>query len=559
MTAPDDIGSSPRLDDARLERVAGQRESLQAVAAALAASNDPRAVAARILEAARSVLDAPEGWVVALTDDGDAVELLSSAGYDPDSLEPWTRVLLSAPVPMAAVVRTGTALIHRSAADRRAEFPALVAAGPGLTPTEGSAVLPLGLEGRTIGALAIAFHEPRELSNDERWFLEALAAQGSQALDRARLFAQVQERDARLRFTLEASGTGTWEWDIVRDRLEWSLEMLRIHGALDGPPPGVGEWLDMVDDRDRRRVREAIRVALRTGETSAVEFRVVTPAGGLRWVHAAGRMLRGADGHPARVLGTGRDITDQKLAEAERDRMLETERETARFREAFIGVVSHELRTPITTIFGGARVLARRWRELEPAARDDILRDIVDDSDRLYRMVEDLLVLSRAERGMLQVDDEPIHLGRIVERVVASEAPRWPEVAFEVHVPGDLPSAAGEDTYIEQVLRNLLGNAAKYGGTGSLVRVEVSAAEQDLILSVLDEGPGINPEEAEQLFELFYRSPTVAPLVTGAGIGLFVCRQLVQAMGGAITAGPRPGGGAAFTLTLPRFQDDEPG
>jgi len=267
---------------------------------------------------------------------------------------------------------------------------------------------------------------------------------------------------------------------------------------------------------------------------------------------------RGADGHPARVLGTGRDITTHKLAEAERDRMLEAERERGRLREAFIGVVSHELRTPITTIFGGARVLARRWRELDPVARDDILGDIVDDSDRLYRMVEDLLVLTRVERGMLEIGDEPIHLGRIVERVVASEQPRWPGVGFEVDVPAGLPSATGEDTYVEQVLRNLLGNAAKYGGPGTAVRVELDADADDVILRVLDEGPGIDPAETERLFELFYRSPAVVPLAGGAGIGLFVCRQLVEAMGGTITGERRSGGGAAFTVRLPRCADDDP-
>lgn len=558
MTAQQDPASPPPIVDPALERAAGQRESLLALAASLARSLDPRAVAARLLEVACSTLGAPEGWVVALSEDGEAVDLLASAGYPQETLEPWSRVPLELPVPMTRVIQTGRPLFHRSAAERRTDFPALASPRAGQGSTEGSAVVPLGVEDHRIGALAVAFREPRDLSADERWFLESLAAHGSQALDRARLFAQVEDRDARLRFTLAASGTGTWEWDIVRDRLDWSPEMLRLHGLADGTAPGVAEWLDMIDSHDRRAVREAVRETMRTGETVSVEFRVHARDGEVRWVHAAGRVLRGADGHPARVLGTGRDITTHKLAEAERDRMLEAERERGRLREAFIGVVSHELRTPITTIFGGARVLARRWRELDPVARDDILGDIVDDSDRLYRMVEDLLVLTRVERGMLEIGDEPIHLGRIVERVVASEQPRWPGVGFEVDVPAGLPSATGEDTYVEQVLRNLLGNAAKYGGPGTAVRVELDADADDVILRVLDEGPGIDPAETERLFELFYRSPAVVPLAGGAGIGLFVCRQLVEAMGGTITGERRSGGGAAFTVRLPRCADDDP-
>jgi PAS domain S-box-containing protein len=542
--------------DTVLERVAGQRVRLQVVASALAQSLDPEAVAAQILEAACAVLDAPRGWVVGLSDDGEAVEMLAASGYAAETVEPWARVPLAAPMPMTEVVRTGRPLFHRTAEERLAAFPALRVPGAVDADTVGSAVIPLGFEGRTTGALAVGFTAPRDLDDDERWFLQALAAQGSQALERARLFAQIQERDARLRFTLAASGTGTWEWDLVRDRLDWSPEMLRLYGLGDGPAPGVGEWLEMIHRDDRPAVRAAVRDCLRTGETYDVEFRVVAPDGSERWAHAVGRMVRGADGHPARILGTSRDITDRRRAESERDRMLKAEREAARLRDAFIGVVSHELRTPITTIFGGTRILARRWREMEDAARDDILRDVVEESDRLYRLVEDLLVLTRVERGTLDAGDEPVHLGRLLERVVASERPRWPEVRFETAVPPDLPSAAGEDSYLEQVLRNLLGNAAKYGGAGSTVRVAADAADDTVSLHVLDEGPGIDEAEADRLFELFYRSPTTAAAVTGAGIGLFVCRQLVGAMGGTITAHRRPEGGAALVVTLPRYQDD---
>jgi len=125
-------------------------------------------------------------------------------------------------------------------------------------------------------------------------------------------------------------------------------------------------------------------------------------------------------------------------------------------------------------------------------------------------------------------------------------------------MPPDLPSAAGEDTYVEQVLRNLLGNAAKYGGAGSTVTVTADADEARVRLRVLDEGPGFDDEEVERLFDLFFRSPATASSTGGAGIGLFVCRQLVSAMHGSITAERRPEGGAAFIVALQRYQDDEP-
>jgi PAS domain S-box-containing protein len=541
-----------------LSRVADQRDRLATVASALAQTLDPRAVAAQIVEAACSLLGAPQGWVVVVTADGKAVEMLAAVGYKTESVAPWMRVSLDTPVPMTQVIRTGQPLFHATAAERRAAFPALAIPHGDNDEVQGSAVIPLGFEGHTMAALAISFPIPRTLDEDERWFLSSLAAQGAQALERARLFAEIAERDARLRFTLQASGTGTWEWDLVADTMDWSPEVIALHGLEEGGhPAGLGAWLDLVHPDDRRLVRTAIREAMRTDETYDVEFRVARPDGTERWAHSVGRLIRGPDGHPVRMLGTTRDITDRKLAEAERDRVLQAERDAARLRDAFIGVVSHELRTPITTIFGGTRVLARRWREMEPVARDDILRDIVEESDRLYRLVEDLLVLTRVERGTLDTGDEPIHLGRLLERVVASERPRWPEIRFETVVAPGLPSAAGEDTYVEQVLRNLLGNAAKYGGAESTITVIADEHDGWVRLRVEDEGPGIDEEELDELFELFYRSPRTARTASGAGIGLFVCRQLVAAMGGAITAERRPNGGAAFVVTLPPYLDDE--
>ena len=540
-----------------LSRVADQRDRLAAVANALAQTLDPRAVAAQIIEAACSLLAAPQGWVVVVTPDGKAVEMLAAVGYKTEAVAPWMRVSLDTPVPMTEVIRTGQPLYHATAAERREAFPAL-AIPHGTNPeVQGSAVIPLGFEGRTTGALAISFPVARTLDEDERWFLASLAAQGSQALERARLFAAIADRDARLRFTLHASGTGTWEWDLVADTIDWSPEVVALHGLEDGEPVGLGAWLDLVHPDDRKLVRMAIREAMRTDETYDVEFRIERPDGTERWAHSVGRLIRGADGHPVKMLGTTRDITDRKLAEAERDRVLQAEREAARLRDAFIGVVSHELRTPITTIYGGTRVLARRWRDMEPVARDDILRDIVEESDRLYRLVEDLLVLTRVERGTLDTGDEPIHVGRLLERVVASERPRWPEVRFETVVEPGLPSAAGEDTYVEQVVRNLLGNAAKYGGADSCVTVTADADGHWVRVRVEDEGPGIDEEELDRLFELFYRSPRTASSASGAGIGLFVCRQLVAAMGGTVTAERRPEGGAAFVMNLPRYLDDE--
>ena len=550
-------GSKSRVPTAA-ERIVEQRERLQAVTTALSQAADPSAVATRILDAALGALGAPKGWVAVVTPTGGDVEIIRSVGFPPEVIGPWTRVSLDIETPMTEAIRTGSWIVLASADARSEAYPVIRARGGATSGTEASAAVPLTIEGRVIGALGVAFDTVRELDDDERWFLGALAAQGSQSLERARLFAALRDRDERLRFALEASNIGTWEWSLTDDRLTWSPEVHAHYGLpIDEVPANLEAYLALIHEGDRDRVRAAIMASARELRPYDETYRIVRPDGSVRWTEGAGRVFPDAAGKPSRMLGTTLDITDRMVAELERDRLIQAERDAAHLRDAFIGVVSHELRTPITTIFGGTRVLARRWRDMDPDARDGILKDVVEEADRLYRLVEDLLVLTKVERGSLEVGDEPVHLGRLLERVVASEQPRWPGILFRTEVPPDLPSVRGEDTYAEQVLRNLLGNAAKYGGAGSTVTVTAEADEDHVRMRVLDEGPGIDTSEADQLFDLFFRSPTVATSVAGAGIGLFVCRQLVQAMGGRIRAERRPTGGAAFTVSLPRYEDDD--
>jgi K+-sensing histidine kinase KdpD len=242
---------------------------------------------------------------------------------------------------------------------------------------------------------------------------------------------------------------------------------------------------------------------------------------------------------------------------AARAHQAEVERRSHALRDAFIGVISHELRTPITTIYGSSKVLRRRLDSLEPAARAQIVEDIEAEADRLQRLVEDLLVLSRAEGGHLEVVSDPMLIGRIVERAVVAERERWPNHRFELEIQPNLPTVAGEETYVEQVVRNLLTNAAKYGGDRSTVRVRVTAEAGEVAVRVIDEGPGVDPAEIERLFEVFYRSVDAPRKASGSGIGLFVCRELVHAMGGRTWGRNGDGQGAEFGFSLPAFVPDD--
>jgi two-component system sensor histidine kinase KdpD len=151
-------------------------------------------------------------------------------------------------------------------------------------------------------------------------------------------------------------------------------------------------------------------------------------------------------------------------------------------------------------------------------------------------------------------------VGRIVERAVTAERERWPNHRFELEIQPNLPTVSGEETYVEQVVRNLLTNAAKYGGDGFTIRVRVSAEGGEVAVRVIDEGPGVDAAEIEKLFEVFYRSADAPRRASGSGIGLFVCRELVHAMGGRTWGRNGDDKGAEFGFSLPAFvpDDDQP-
>jgi two-component system sensor histidine kinase KdpD len=226
-------------------------------------------------------------------------------------------------------------------------------------------------------------------------------------------------------------------------------------------------------------------------------------------------------------------------------------------RDTFIGVLSHELRTPVTTIFAGSKVLSRSDDQLSPDTRREIFSDIVVEAERLHRLVEDVIAMTRFGEDEGEVGTEPVLIQRVIPAVVRSEQARWAGVTFEVDLPPGLPTAIADPTYVEQVIRNLLSNAAKYGGAGTAVRVSAEASETEIMVSITDDGPGFPAEESERVFDLFFRSGRTASAAAGAGIGLFVCARLIRAMGGRIWAKPGEARGAQFTFTL-RVMPEEP-
>lgn len=229
-------------------------------------------------------------------------------------------------------------------------------------------------------------------------------------------------------------------------------------------------------------------------------------------------------------------------AQAEAAKRAEVVAETEKLRSSLLSAVSHELRTPLTAIIGSAGALL-----LNPAAGSGLLENIRDEAERLARLVHNLIETTRLESGAaLKKELYPIEdvIGTALERCAKPLAGR----RVDTDIPENLPLVALDPVLMELVFVNLFENAARHAPEASL---DISARERLDVLevSVADDGPGLKASDVERVFEKFYRAGA-AP--GGAGLGLAICKAVVEAHGGAIRAENRPGGGAVFRLTLPR-------
>jgi PAS domain S-box-containing protein len=231
--------------------------------------------------------------------------------------------------------------------------------------------------------------------------------------------------------------------------------------------------------------------------------------------------------------------------------------EADHLRDTFIGMLSHELRTPVTAIYGGSQILLARGDRLDREITRDLITDIAAEAERLHRLIENLLVLARVERGEDLVGGEPVLLQHVLPSIVDRERSLWLGTEIAVKVQPGLPTVRGHDGYVAQVIRNLLSNATKYGGPEATVQIVAEGGKDGVIIRVLDDGPGLDTETADRLFDLYYRAPAAAVKAPGAGIGLFVCRRIVDALGGTIWARQRPTGGAEFGFSLPVYEADD--
>jgi PAS domain S-box-containing protein len=249
--------------------------------------------------------------------------------------------------------------------------------------------------------------------------------------------------------------------------------------------------------------------------------------------------VRSARGEPMNGILNVRDVT--------RERQQEEQRST------FISIISHELQTPIAIIKGYASTLARTDAKLEPKALRSRLTAIEEEADRLNTLVGNLLYASRIQAGGLHMDIAPLDLGNLIEGVTRRFRARSPGVSIMLDIPANLPTVMADRDRIEEVLQNLLDNAVKYSPRRRAITIACHATGEEVIVSVSDMGMGIALSEQEHIFDRFHRaSDTTTQASPGAGLGLYICRAIVEAHGGRIWVESTLRQGSTFSFSLPR-------
>ena len=259
------------------------------------------------------------------------------------------------------------------------------------------------------------------------------------------------------------------------------------------------------------------------------------------WISLSVRPIRDKEGRVVASRSIVMDISGHKRLE--------------QLKDDFIGLVSHELRSPMTVITGAINTALTEAERLSPEETRQLLKDAALEAELLSNILGNLLELSRVQANRLFLHTEPIDIRRVVQDAVEGIKRQSSAYQFTVSLPRKLPPVYADPLRLERILYNLLENAVKYSPQGGKIRVSVKPEKEQLIISVSDQGIGISAADQAKLFAPFQRLEEFRPEgARGVGLGLLVCRRLVEAHGGRIWVESELGRGSTFFFTLPLHQ-----
>ena len=384
--------------------------------------------------------------------------------------------------------------------------------------------------------------------------------------ERSRVEESLRQSEERFELAVQGTSDGLWDssqplslepWHYPEAPVWYSLRFKELLGYNDEEFEHVREsWVSRIHPEDQGSVFSALRGHLERRVPYDIDFRMRTRQETYRWFNGRGQAIWDDKGEPLRMAGFLRDITEQKRAEeALREseaRRTEALRQSDALKSALLSSVSHELRTPLTTIKASVSSLLGQGAEGTAAVREEFLQGIDSEIDYLTRLVENLLDMSRIEAGTLVPHFEWHPFEELLEGAVRRMANVLEPHPLEVKIDPELPLIFVDAVEIQLVLVNLLDNAAKYSPESSPVRIETTLGKQQIEIRVIDRGEGIPQQDAERIFERFYRVRVPREnSIRGTGLGLSICKGIVEAHGGRIWVEPIEGVGAAIVFSIP--------
>jgi PAS domain S-box-containing protein len=426
---------------------------------------------------------------------------------------------------------------------------------------------------------------PRVWSDEELRLFQEIGRRLGDAITSLLIQQELRDGERRLKEAERIAHVGYWERDLVNNRILLSDESYRIFGLSPEQPfkdldDWNRRWLTLIHPDDRPQIARAVSEAIAGGPSYDVEYRVIRPDGEMRIVHSQADIPLDVAGQPRRILGSMQDITERKQSEAEleqhrhhleelvetRTRELAQARDTAesanRMKSAFLANMSHELRTPLNAILGFAQILERDTRI--PADRRANLATINRSGKQLLALINDVLEISRIEAGRLTLQPATCELHELLTGLAevvefrASKKGLRMSMTRSPDLPRYIEADAGK---LRQILLNLLTNAVKYTEHGSIelsAKAEIVGDRATLMFSVSDTGVGIAAEDLQRIFQPFYQTTYGVRLGEGTGLGLTICREYSDLMGGKLSVESELHGGTCFHLSLPVQLADEP-
>lgn len=355
----------------------------------------------------------------------------------------------------------------------------------------------------------------------------------SQRKQRERELERIRDR---MEFALTATNAIVWDWNVDDDHVSFYPSEVPLYGTT------VDDWEDFIalvhpDDRDR--VRSTLEESLETGAPKSEELRIVRD-GEIRWIDAPGELVHDDDG-TTRMVGIARDITERKTYEHQ------LEKSNKRL-EQFAYAASHDLQEPLRMVSSYLQLIERRYEDDLDEVGQEFLGYAIDGANRMRAMIRGLLKYSRIDTDGTQ--RESVDLEEIVDTVIEDLAIPISEQAADLEVE-ELPEVTGDEHQLRQLFQNLLHNAIQYSGEEKpAVTVSAERNGSQYTVSVADDGVGIDPDEQDRIFGLFERlHPQDGP--GGSGIGLALCKRIVERHGGTIWVDSAPDEGATFRFTIP--------